>query len=89
MFSSQVISCSVREATYVLTGLLSHGSDLQIDTHTTDTHGFTELVFALCYLLGFSFCPRIKGIKYQQLYKFDKNQKPFQRMLIGRMQLLQ
>jgi len=73
VFSSQVISCSVREATYVLTGLLSHGSDLQIDTHTTDTHGFTELVFALCYLLGFSFCPRIKGIKYQQLYKFDKS----------------
>ena len=73
VFNTQVISCSVREATYVLTGLLFHGTQLETEFHTTDTHGFTEIVFALCYLLGLTFCPRIKGIKYQQLYKLDKS----------------
>jgi len=39
----------------------------------TDTHGFTEQLFALCYLLGFSFMPRLKDLKDQQLYKLDRS----------------
>lgn len=72
VFNTQVISCSAREATYVLAGLLTHGSLLNPTQHMTDTHGFTEHVFALCFLLGFSFQPRLKDITYQQLYKLDK-----------------
>jgi TnpA family transposase len=36
----------------------------------TDTHGYTEVVFGLIHLLGFSFAPRIKGIGKQRLYLF-------------------
>lgn len=69
VFNTQVISCAEREALYVLDGLLEHGTGLDIEEHVTDTHGFTEQIFGLCYLLGFSFMPRIRDFKTQQLYK--------------------
>ncbi|MEI8183709.1 MAG: Tn3 family transposase [Desulfomonile sp.] len=69
VFSTKVISCAEREALYVLDGLLENDSDLRIREHFTDTHGYTEQLFGLCYLLGFSFMPRIRNFKEQRLYK--------------------
>ena len=66
VFSTQVISCAPREALYVLDGLLDNNTILKIREHTTDTEGYTEIVFALCFLLGFYFMPRIKNLKDQQ-----------------------
>lgn len=73
VFSTQVISCSSREALYVLDGLLDNNTILKIREHTTDTHGYTEIIFALCHLLGFYFMPRIRDLKDQQLYRIDKS----------------
>jgi TnpA family transposase len=73
VFNTKVISCSPREALYVLDGLLENNTILQPKAHTTDTHGYTEIIFALCNLLGFYFMPRIRDLKKQQLYKPDKN----------------
>ena len=70
--NTQVISCSPREALYVIDGLLENNTVLEIKEHTTDTDGYTEHIFALCYLLGFKFMPRIRDLKDQQLYKIDK-----------------
>jgi TnpA family transposase len=39
-FHTQVISTTVRDATYVLDGLLYHESDLRLEEHYTDTAGF-------------------------------------------------
>ncbi len=72
VFSTRVISCSPREALYVLDGLLENNTILQPQKHTTDTHGYTEIVFALCHLLGYDFMPRIRDLKDQQLYRIDK-----------------
>ena len=72
VFSTKVISCSPREALYVLDGLLENNTILKIREHTTDTHGYTEIIFALCHLLGFYFMPRIRDLKDQQLYKVDR-----------------
>ncbi|MDJ0704150.1 MAG: Tn3 family transposase [Leptolyngbyaceae cyanobacterium MO_188.B28] len=72
VFSTKVISCSPREALYVLDGLLENNTILKIREHTTDTHGYTEIIFALCHLLGFYFMPRIRDLKDQQLYKTDR-----------------
>ena len=58
---------------YVLDGLLENNTVLKIKEHTTDTHGYTEIIFALCHLLGFYFMPRIREIKDQQLYHIGKN----------------
>ena len=72
VFNTKVISCSPREALYVLDGLLENNTILKPKAHTTDTHGYTEIIFALCHLLGFYFMPRIRDLKKQQLYKSDK-----------------
>jgi len=39
--------------------------------HSTDTHGFTEQLFGLCYLLGYTFMPRLRDLADQQLYRVD------------------
>lgn len=67
-FFTQVISTRVREAPYMLNGLLHHETQLDIHEHTTDTKGFTDHVFALCNLLGFRFAPRIRGFSKLKLY---------------------
>jgi TnpA family transposase len=71
-FHTKVIATTVRDATYVLDGLLYHESDLQIEEHYTDTAGFTEHVFALCHLLGFRFAPRIRDLAESRLYTAEK-----------------
>jgi TnpA family transposase len=73
VFSTQAISCGPREALHVLDGLLDNQTVLCPREHTTDTHGFTEQLFGLCYLLGFSFMPRLKDLPDQRLYKFDNS----------------
>ena len=60
-----------RDSNHVLDGLLYHESELQIYGHSTDTAGYTEQMFALTYLLGFNFKPRIKNLEQQQLYAFE------------------
>jgi TnpA family transposase len=67
-----VVSCSPREAIYVLDGLLENDTVLRPREHTTDTHGFTEQLFGLCHLLGFSFMPRLADLKDQRLYRFER-----------------
>jgi len=71
VFGTRVISCSPREALYVLDGLLENDTILRPREHYTDTHGFTEQLFGLCFLLGYSFMPRLRDLADQQLYKVD------------------
>ena len=62
-----VISAATHEAPYVLDGLTSHGTDLRIVEHYTDTGGATDHVFALCAMLGFRFCPRLRDFPDRRL----------------------
>jgi TnpA family transposase len=72
VFASRVISCAPREALYVLDGLLENDTVLAPRAHTTDSHGSTEQVFALCYLLGIAFMPRLADLGDIQLYRLDR-----------------
>lgn len=67
-FHTKVINVGVRDATYVLDGLLYHESDLRIEEHYTDTAGFTDHVFGLMQLLGFHFAPRIRDLADKRLF---------------------
>jgi TnpA family transposase len=71
-FHAQAISSTVRDATYVLDGLLQHQTDLEIEEHYTDTSGYTDHIFALCHLLGFRFAPRIRDLADHRLFSFEK-----------------
>ena len=49
-FYSTAIECKDRDAAYVLDGLLYNESDLALEEHYTDTHGYTEINFRrFCY----------------------------------------
>ena len=54
VFHTQVIACSVREAIYVLDGLLNNDTVLRPKEHFVDQHGYTDQLFGLCHLLGYS-----------------------------------
>ena len=82
VFNTKVISCAPREALYVLDGLLENNTILEIKEHTTDTDGYTEHRFALCFVLGYQFMPRIKDLKDQQLYKINRDKSFFVHCLL-------
>jgi TnpA family transposase len=70
-FYSIPIECTDRDAAFVLDGLLYNESDLELEEHYTDTHGYTEINFAAFAMLGRRFCPRIRGLQRQHLYRLD------------------
>jgi TnpA family transposase len=70
-FYSTPIECTDRDAGFVLDGLLYNESDLELEEHYTDTHGYTEINFAAFAMLGRRFCPRIRGLGKQRLYRLD------------------
>lgn len=57
---SHFIACGVYEALYILDGLLKNRSDLQPDILHADTHGQSEIVYGLAFLLGIQLMPRIR-----------------------------
>lgn len=67
----KVISAATHEAPYVLDGLLHHGSHLGITEHYTDTGGATDHVFALCAMLDFRFCPRLRDFPDRRLIPIE------------------
>jgi TnpA family transposase len=83
-FHTKVINVGVRDATYVLDGLLYHESDLRIEEHYTDTAGFTDHLFALMHLLDFRFAPRIRDLADKRIFiPADKKEYPGLKALVG------
>ena len=70
MLHTQVIACSVREAIYVLDGLLNNDTILRPTEHFVDQHGFTDQLWSLSPP-GFSLMPRL-NVSKQTLYKLDR-----------------
>ena len=69
LFYSTVISASEPEAAYVIDGL-QQNDVVHSTIHSTDTHGFTETVFAVSPFINTAFAPRIKDLADQHIYSF-------------------
>lgn len=67
-FATRVIRTTVRDATYVLDGILDNQTQLPIKTHSTDTAGYSDVIFGLFDLLGLRFAPRLAGLKDTRLW---------------------
>src|SRR5713226_8488191 len=67
-FALAVINCQLREATFALDGVL-HQDVYRIEEHYTDTHGYTDLIFGLCEVLGVRFAPRPRDLPDQVIYR--------------------
>lgn len=79
LFYNTVISASEREASYVIDGLMFN-EEVESNMHSTDTHGFSELVFAVCNSLGIFFAPRIKRYGKQIISTFkDSPRKEYEK----------
>ncbi|MDD9942867.1 MAG: Tn3 family transposase [Myxococcales bacterium] len=70
-YGAKVIPSTSRDATYVLDEILDNETELDVLEHTTDTAGYTDLVFALFDLLGLRFAPRIRDSGATRLYRLD------------------
>lgn len=68
-FGTKVIPTTMRDATVVLDEILDNETELPLFQHSTDTSGYTEIVFALFDLLGLQFAPRIRDLGEQTLYR--------------------
>lgn len=73
------VPASLSEAPYVLDAILDNETELEIERHTTDTGGYTEIMFALFDLVGLRFEPRIKNIGGQTIY-YSESVKHFENL---------
>ena len=71
-FGTKVVPATMRDATVVLDKILDNETELPLNRHSTDTSGYTEIIFALFDLLGLQFAPRIRDIADQTLYRLEK-----------------
>ncbi len=71
---SQLKQCSSSEVAAMITGVIRHCTEMQIDRHFVDSHGQSEVAFACCNLLGFRLLPRLKALHQQKLYRPDVGQ---------------
>lgn len=67
---STVFSASEKEAHHLL-DCLTYNEVVTPDAHSTDSHGFTEVVAAITGLLDIDFRPRLAGFYKRQLYCMD------------------
>lgn len=78
-FHINVLSSSDREASHMLEGISQSKQSIYPESmfnknnhiHITDTHGYTEAIFAGLHFLGVSFAPRIKNVNKQTLYAYE------------------
>ena len=66
---SQLISCSASEVAAMVEGAIRHDTTMDVEANYTDSHGQSEIGFAITRLLGFELLPRIKQINKARLYR--------------------
>ena len=71
-YASRVVRTTLRDATYVLDGILDNQTELPISKHTTDTAGYSDLVFGLFDLVDLEFAPHLAGLPDRRLYHLAK-----------------
>ena len=69
LFYSTTFTSSTREAPYIVDGLF-YNEVVESTIHSTDAHSFTEVNFAVTYLLKIAFAPRIQSFQDQQFCAF-------------------
>lgn len=60
--NAEVIGANAHESHYVFDLLHNNATDIEIGTHSTDTHGTNQVNFAILHLFGYRFAPRYRDI---------------------------
>jgi len=59
----------------MIEGVMRHGTSMNVEGNYVDSHGQSEIGFAITSLLGFKLLPRIKQINRVKLYGPDPDSK--------------
>lgn len=70
-FAAVVIPGTIKDALYVLDGLLEQQTILEPTALMTDTGSYSDLIFGLFRLLGYQFSPRRKDLGDTRLWRCD------------------
>lgn len=71
-FHGIVVPGTLRDSLFLLDGILEHQTSVEIKEVMTDTAGASEIVFALFWLLGYAFSPRLADIGGVRFWRIDK-----------------
>jgi TnpA family transposase len=66
---SRFITCGAWEGHHILDFVTENPSDVQPETVHADTHGQSESIFGLAYLLGIQLMPRIRNWQHLHFYR--------------------
>jgi len=66
---SQILNCSASEVAAMIEGVMRHATAMNVDGNYVDSHGQSEIGFAITSLLGFKLLARIKQINRARLYR--------------------
>jgi TnpA family transposase len=71
-FHGIVVPGTLRDSLFLLDGLLEHQTSLDPREITSDTAGYSDLVFGLFSLLGYRFSPRLADAGEARFWRMDK-----------------
>ncbi len=70
-FHGIVITGTLRDSLYLLDGMQDQQTSLDIKEVMTDTAGASEIIFALFWLLGYQFSPRLADVGGARFWRID------------------
>ncbi len=71
-FHGIVVPGTLRDSLFLLDGLLEHQTGLDPKEITSDTAGYSDLMFGLFFLLGYQFSPRISDAGEARFWRIDR-----------------
>ena len=71
-FHGIVIPGTLRDSLFILDGLLEQDTSLRPKELMTDTAGYSDVVFALFWLLGYQFSPRLADVGDARFWRMDR-----------------
>lgn len=71
-FHDTVIPGTLRDSLFILDGLLEQETTLRPTELMADTAGYSDVVFALFYLLGYQFSPRLADVGDARFWRMDR-----------------
>ena len=70
-FHQTLIPGTQRDSLYALDGLMANQTVVRPDTVSTDTAGASEIVFALAWMLGYRYAPRLADLADHRLWRIN------------------
>jgi TnpA family transposase len=72
-FHGIVVPGTLRDSLFLLDGLLEHQTSLDPKEITSDTAGYSDVIFGLFFLLGYQFSPRLADAGEARFWRIDRN----------------